>query len=64
MFLGVNLLAIVTIYFFFPETRGLVLEEVAEIFDGPSADVSIAARAHAMDDDASKGLDEKLEYRE
>ncbi len=39
------------VYFFFPETKGYSLEEVAEIFDGPDAPVgSNAIGQKKMDD--------------
>ncbi|TXT04906.1 hypothetical protein VHUM_03989 [Vanrija humicola] len=40
VYIGIIIFAIVVIYFFFPETKGRLLEEVAEIFDGPQAHVS------------------------
>lgn len=40
VYIAILILAIVVIYFGFPETKGRLLEEVAEIFDGPQAHVS------------------------
>jgi MFS family permease len=37
VYIGVLMVSIVCIYFFYPETKGRMLEDVAEIFDGPSA---------------------------
>ena len=34
------------VWFFFPETRGKALEEVAEIFDGPEAMAGVNAMRH------------------
>ena len=35
------------VYFFFPETKGRALEEVAEVFDGPNALAGVNAMKHA-----------------
>jgi hypothetical protein len=39
------------IFFFFPETKGYSLEEVAEIFDGPDAPVGANAIGQKKMDD-------------
>ncbi|GFZ46473.1 hypothetical protein JCM24511_04720 [Saitozyma sp. JCM 24511] len=41
VYIGVLVYLLVIAYFFFPETKGLSLEEVAERFDGHSLDVSV-----------------------
>jgi hypothetical protein len=63
VYIGVLIVSIICIYFFYPETRGRMLEEVAEIFDGPGA-VPPVARAHdeALEDDADyKGEKDETE---
>lgn len=45
------------IYFFFPETKGLGLEEVAEVFDGPNALAGVnAMKEMGLDVHADKAL--------
>ncbi|KAK9378528.1 general substrate transporter [Kockiozyma suomiensis] len=44
----------VVVYFFFPETGGKSLEEIAEVFDGPDANVGIHAIALERDYDVEK----------
>jgi H+/Cl- antiporter ClcA len=39
VFLGVLVVMAFTIYFFYPETRGHTLEQMAVIFDGENAEV-------------------------
>ncbi len=46
MFIAVQLFSIVFIYLWFPETRGRLLEEIGEIFDGPGAALKTQARLH------------------
>jgi len=47
-------------YFYFPETKGRSLEEIAEIFDGPRAVVD----THATEKQMNKNLyEEKIEER-
>jgi hypothetical protein len=46
VYIGVLLVSIVCIWFFYPETKGRMLEEVAEIFDGPGAVPPIAHAHH------------------
>lgn len=51
---------LITSYFLFPETRGYALEEIAQIFDGPSA----AVRGSDFVDDTNKeGKTEFVEDR-
>ena len=40
MFAVFNAAFIPTVYFFYPETKGLTLEEVAKVFDGDDAKVA------------------------
>lgn len=49
VFLAVLLVAIVCIYFVFPETKGLFLEEIAVIFDGEDAALSTQGGHHGED---------------
>ena len=52
------------IYFYYPETKGLMLEEVAEIFDGARAVLPVTQHPEQVLDDVSddkKGLGETEE---
>lgn len=40
VFASFTTLSILFVYFFLPETRGLSLEEIDVLFDGPSRDVT------------------------
>ncbi|KAG7528002.1 hypothetical protein FFLO_06457 [Filobasidium floriforme] len=65
VFIGMNIVAVIAIYFGYPETKGRILEEVAEIFDGPSAIVDTDPIGASVDpDDEVKGVKEEVEYRE
>ncbi len=37
LYVVLNACAVLSVYYFYPETKGRLLEEVAEIFDGPQA---------------------------
>jgi hypothetical protein len=41
VFLAVLISMVVSVWFWYPETRGLTLENVAWIFDGEAADVGV-----------------------
>lgn len=43
VFIVMLILLGITVYFFFPETRGRTLEQMAVLFDGPDAEVPLAA---------------------
>lgn len=58
MYIAVIVFSIVMIYFYYPETKGLLLEEVAEIFDGPKAVLPVTQQMEQTMDDASS--DKKL----
>jgi len=50
VFIAVLVFMLVSVFFWYPETRGHTLETVAEIFDGPSAVVARAAAKDALGD--------------
>lgn len=54
IYIVVQAVSIVCIYFFYPETKGLLLEEVATVFDGEKAVLS-ARRDGAVADDSKDG---------
>jgi hypothetical protein len=43
VFLAVLISMVVSVWFWYPETRGLTLENVAWIFDGEQADVGVVS---------------------
>ena len=47
-----------TIYFLFPETKGRTLEEIAQVFDGESAETEVFRQA-SLDLDEKKKTVEK-----
>ena len=55
----VCLLIIITaaVYFFYPETNGHTLEEMARVFDGHDAAVSSPARSEVLEVDEKNGKD-------
>lgn len=58
VFCAVLTLEFVVVYFFFPETRGLGLEEIAVVFDGPDAVIGNAA-LRKEDEEDPKRVDRK-----
>lgn len=46
---------VISVWFWYPETRGLTLENVAWIFDGEHADVGVASAKEALE--SEKGSD-------
>ena len=46
VYIAMLVAAIVSIYFFYPETRRRTLEEVAVIFDGPNAQLPVEEEVH------------------
>ncbi|RSH83869.1 hypothetical protein EHS25_005484 [Saitozyma podzolica] len=60
VYIGTLCIAIVCIYFLYPETRGRMLEEVAEIFDGPQAALPVVQEQQALEHNEGKnGADHK-----
>ena len=51
VYIAVILSSIVMIYFYYPETKGLLLEEVAEIFDGAQAVLPVTQQNDQVFDD-------------
>ena len=45
LFVVLLIIITVTIYFFYPETRGYILEEIARVFDGENAAVPLEGAA-------------------
>jgi hypothetical protein len=60
IYIVLQALSIVCIYFFYPETKGLLLEEVATVFDGEKAVLS-AQREGRDADDFKDGSDTYIE---
>lgn len=56
-----QLFAIAFIYFYFPETKGRMLEEIAEAFDGEAA--ALATHTHLQEDLDHKHNVEEVEYK-
>ena len=50
-------------YFFFPETRGHSLEEIATVFDGPNAANSPTLLQSKADKADKEGYEEHIEER-
>lgn len=48
VFLATIIVMIVVVWFYYPETRGLTLENVALLFDGDSAHVGVATAENAI----------------
>ncbi len=42
VYIGLLVVICITIYFFYPETRAMLLEEIARVFDGDEADVGLS----------------------
>jgi len=64
VYIGVLIVSIVCIWFFYPETKGRMLEEVAEIFDGPSAILPVQHEQEGLSygkDDGKDSDDVRLE---
>jgi MFS family permease len=59
VYIGVNLFAIVAIWFLYPETKGRLLEEVALIFDGPGGELDAATPENVDEND----IDDDLKLR-
>jgi MFS family permease len=49
VFLAVLISMVVSVWFWYPETRGLTLENVAWIFDGEQADVGIVSAKEVLE---------------
>lgn len=55
VFLAVLIAMVVSVWFMYPETRGLTLENVAWIFDGDQADVGAVSAKEVLE--SEKGSD-------
>jgi hypothetical protein len=57
VYVGLLILITATVYFFYPETNGHTLEEMARVFDGADAVVSSPARSEVLEIDEKIGKD-------
>lgn len=51
VWMSVNIVLAVLVYFFYPETKGVPLEEMDALFGGKSKTDAVMAHAHIKDDD-------------
>ncbi len=62
VYVGLLVIITVTVYFFYPETNGHTLEEMAQVFDGADAAVLSPARCEILDSDEKSGQNLHKEY--
>jgi hypothetical protein len=57
VFLAVLVTMVVSVWFMYPETRGLTLENVAWVFDGEMAEVGVVSGQEVLKSEKEKGVD-------
>ena len=64
LFLGMLVIQLITVYFFFPETRGATLEEMNQTFGGSEAVEAMKTKGHELDAFTSSSHQENVDGKE